>query len=248
MRLNKTHFSPHATAAFYTMRTFALVRSNHVLGQARKLRHHIGMTANQWDGLRGQAQELHEAREAALVHCRKLGQLAARSIRHVHRRQFDEARALLGEARATAELARAVLAPFPQLNTAYLHDTEKEMVEAAAVLAIIDAAPLPTCESLGSQLMAYLNGMGEAASEVRRFALDEMRAGNLANAERILGEMESIYEELITFDYADSLTNGLRRTCDALRAVIERTRSDLTVTASQQALVQELRASRARLD
>jgi len=187
---------------------------------------------------------MHEARELALGHCRKLGQLAARSIRHVHRHQFEEAERLLEEAKATAILARQALKPFPELNPAYLHDTEKEMVEAAAVLAIVHDRPYPSAEELGAQVMSYLNGMGEAASEVRRFALDEMRHGRIDRAESILGQMETIYEDLITFDYADSMTGGLRRTCDSLRAVIERTRSDLTTTASQAEMVRELRAAR----
>jgi len=191
---------------------------------------------------------MHEAREAALAHCRKLGQLAARSIRHVHRHQFEDAERLLEEAKASAVLARDALRPFPELNSAYLHDTEKEMVEAAAVLAIVHGRPMPSAESLGALVMSYLNGMGEAASEVRRFALDEMRHGRVEQAERILGQMEMIYEDLITFDYADSMTGGLRRTCDALRAVIERTRSDLTATTSQQELVRELRAARERFE
>lgn len=191
---------------------------------------------------------MHEAREAALSQCRKLGQLAARSIRHVHRHQFDEAERLLEEAKATADGARAILRPFPELNPAYLHDTEKEMVEAAAVLAIVHGRPYPTAEELGAQVMSYLNGMGEAASEVRRFALDEMRRGNTDRAEEILRQMETIYDELITFDYSDSMTGGLRRTCDALRAVIERTRSDLTATSSQQALVRQLQETQALLD
>jgi translin len=197
--------------------------------------------------LREKAQEMHTAREAVLVQCRKLGQLSAKSIRHVHRHQFPEAEALLEEAKVVASEARALLVPHPELNPAYLHDTEKEMVEAAAVLAIVLGKPYPTAKELGAQVMSYLNGMGEAASEVRRFALDEMRRGNIEEASVILKQMETIYDDLITFDYADSMTGGLRRTCDALRAVIERTRSDLTATASQQELVRELQAVRARL-
>lgn len=206
---------------------------------------------NGWDGivedLRARAQAMHEAREATLVQTRTLGQLAAKSIRHVHRHQFTEAEGLLEEAKAVAVRARAILAPFPELNPAYLHDTEKEMVEAAAVLAIVHDRPYPTPQELGAQVMSYLNGLGEAASEVRRFALDEMRRGHTEAAERILGHMETIYEDLITFDYADSMTGGLRRTCDALRAVIERTRSDLTATTTQQELVRQLEATRAAL-
>ncbi len=197
--------------------------------------------------LRTRAQGMHEAREAALVQTRKLGQLAAKSIRHVHRHQFDEAEALLAEAKQVADAARAILRPFPELNPAYLHDTEKEMVEAAAVLAIVHNRPFPSHNELGAQVMSYLNGMGEAASEVRRFALDEMRRGNIDTAERILVQMETIYDDLITFDFADSMTGGLRRTCDALRAVIERTRSDLTATTTQQELVRQLEMTRQAL-
>ncbi len=201
--------------------------------------------SQEWDAvltsLRERAQAMHDAREAVLVRCRKLGQLSARSIRHVHRHQFAEAEELLEQAKAEAQAARDLLRPFPELNSAYLHDTEKEMVEAAAVLAIVHNRPYPSADELGAQVMSYLNGMGEAASEVRRFALDEMRRGNTEAAEKILTQMEMIYEDLITFDFADSMTGGLRRTCDALRAVVERTRSDLTATSVQQELIRELR-------
>jgi translin len=200
------------------------------------------------DDLREKAQNMHGAREAGLAKCRLLIQTSARCIRHVHRHQFDEAERLLQQAKEIAEQAREALRPHPELYFAgYLHDAEKEMVEAAAVLAIVHHRPYPKPGELGVQIMSYLNGMGEASSECRRFALDEMRAGRLEEAERILTQMESIYDELITFDYSDAMTGGLRRTCDALRAVIERTRSDMTATASQQELIRELKATREKL-
>jgi translin len=205
---------------------------------------------NNWEDvvsrLRDRSQSMHEGREAALAEARRLVQLSSKSIRHVHRHQFEEAEHLLEQAKETAKRARAASAPFPEMNPAYLHDSEKELVEAAAVLAIVLGRPYPTPEELGTFLFSYLNGMGEAASEVRRYALDEMRRGRIVEAEQILGQMEAIYEELITFDYSDSMTNGLRRTCDALRAVVERTRSDLTTTASQQELVKALKESRGK--
>lgn len=192
--------------------------------------------------LQAEAQTMHAAREVGLAKCRALTQTAAKCIRHIHRRQFDEARSLLMAAKEIAEDARKALLPHgPLYHAGYLHDAEKELVEAAAVLAIVHREPYPAPAELGVGLMAYLNGMGEAASECRRYVLDEMRAGNLAEAERVLAEMDAIYEELITFDFSDAMTGGLRRTCDALRAVIERTRSDLTMTTSQQELVKELR-------
>jgi translin len=205
-----------------------------------------------WESIVGSIRErahlMHEARERGLVHCRSLTQLSAKCIRHIHRRQFDEARALLSLANEAAASARSALAPFPELyHAGYLHDSEKEMVEASAVLAIVEGSPYPSAQDLGTGIMSYLNGMGEAASEVRRYCLDEMRKGKIGEAEAILVQMETIYDDLITFDFSDAMTGGLRRTCDALRAVIERTRSDLTATASQQALVRELQATRSAL-
>lgn len=200
------------------------------------------------EDLRGRAQQMHDAREVGLAKCRSLTQTSAKCIRHIHRHQFDEATRLLEDAKRIAEDARVALRPHGALYYAgYLHDAEKEMVEASAVLAIVHGQPLQTSDELGVGVMSYLNGMGEAASECRRFALDEMRAGRLDEAAVILAQMDAIYEELITFDFSDAMTGGLRRTCDALRAVIERTRSDLTATASQHELIQELRATREKL-
>ncbi len=198
--------------------------------------------------LKTRAQKMHEGREAGLSKCRTLIQTSAKCIRHVHRHQFEDAEKLLVQAKQIAEETRAALKPFPELYYAgYLSDAEKEMVEAAAVLSIVRGEPYPSSDQLGTGMMSYLNGMGEAASEVRRYALDQMRAGEVDAAEGILRQMETIYDDLITFDFADSMTGGLRRTCDALRAVIERTRSDLTATSSQRELVRELRATREKL-
>jgi translin len=193
--------------------------------------------------LRAEMDGRHRVREAALQKCRLLIQTSSKCIRHVHRRQFEQATRLLDEARELSRAARAEMEPYPTVRHAsYLQDAEKEMVEAAAVIAIVRGQPLPSCDELGVDPVSYLNGMGEAASEARRYVLDEMRSGSLEEAARMLSQMESVYDELITFDYPDSLTGGLRRTCDALRAVVERTRSDLTLTQVQRELLEELRA------
>ena len=194
-------------------------------------------------------EQMHAVRESALKRCRSLIQTSSKCIRHVHRRQFTEAGQLLEEAKSQAETARAELKDYPELFYAgYLQDAEKELVEAAALLAWVSPrltlaaeTVFPSRASLGVGPVAYLNGLGEAASECRRYVLDELRKGNLADSERLLGQMDRIYDDLITFDFPDALTGGLRRTCDALRAVIERTRSDLTMTRIQHDLMEELR-------
>lgn len=199
--------------------------------------------------VRERTQKMHEAREAGLSQCRLVIQNSSKAIRHMHRHEFGEADKKLAEATRLAESARAAMKGFGEIYYAgYLHDAEKELVEAYAVRAMLQGQPLPLPDELGVGVMAYLNGMGEASSECRRSVLDEARKGDPAKAEKLLEEMEAIYDELITFDYADSMTGGLRRTCDALRAVLERTRNDLTASADQRLLVEELRKTQSRLE
>lgn len=187
-------------------------------------------------------EKRHLVREEVLKKSRVLIQTCSKAIKLIHRRDFDAASAMIAEARGYSSEMRNAAAGHPEvLYAGYIQDSEKEMVEAAGLLALVSGQSYPTPESMGVGLTSYLNGMGEAASEVRRYVLDDMRAGKFAQAEAMMARMESVYDELTTFDFPDSVTGGLRRTCDALRAVIERTRSDLTLTALQQELVQELR-------
>ncbi len=203
----------------------------------------------QWDAVvaevKADMEFRHKAREQALHLCRKLIQCCSRCIKHVHRGQFEESRDILAEALGIRDECRAALRPHGELYYAgYLQDAEKELVEAAFTLAVVTGGDLPGPEELEVGSAVYLNGAAEAASECRRAALDKMRHGDLEEAERLLDSMVMVYEDLATFDFPDSLTGGLRRTNDALRAVVERTRSDLTLTRVQHDLMEELRAGR----
>jgi translin len=130
--------------------------------------------------------------------------------------------------------AQAVLAPFPAVGHAgFLHDAEKEYVEARAVAALVGNLPVPTPQELGVSGPAWMRGLAEAASELRRHLLDRLRDGQLERSEALLGAMEDVYDALVVIDYPDALTNGLRRTLDALRAVLERSRGDVTTTVLQ---------------
>ena len=126
-------------------------------------------------------------------------------------------------------------------DSGLLHDAEKEYVEATLTIAALNSEPIPTPDDLGVGPAPYMNGMAEAASELRRSILDQLRAGELETTERLLGFMDMVYAALITLDYPDAVTRGLRRTTDQFRAVLERTRSDLTVAARQLALEERLR-------
>jgi translin len=181
----------------------------------------------------------HAAREAALPLCRQVIRSSANAIRAVHRRSFDDAARLAGEAETSLRAAQQVLAPFPAVaHAGFLHDAEKEYAEARLVTVFVagDDAGLPSFTDLGVAPPAWLNGLAEAASELRRHLLDRLRAGAHDEAESLLSAMDDVYGLLVTVDYPDALTGGLRRTTDAFRAVLERTRGDLTVTVLQRRL------------
>ena len=134
-----------------------------------------------------------------------------------------------------------MLAPHPAVaHAGFLHDAEKEYAEARFTMSFIAGAPLPTPAVRGVAGPSWLRGLAEAASELRRHALDRLRAGDLERAEELLGFMDAVYDSLMTVDFPDAMTGGLRRTVDALRAVTERTRGDVTTTAVQARLQRAL--------
>jgi translin len=190
----------------------------------------------------------HAAREVGLAACRRTIRAAGLSIRAVHRRELDVAAERRRESRAALDEAHAALAPHPAVAYAgFLHDAEKEYAEAELTAALVDGAALPGPDEVGVTGPAWCNGLAEAASELRRHLLDRLRAGDLPDAERLLAAMDDVYDLLVTIDFPDAITGGLRRTTDALRGVLERTRSDLTLTLVQSRLQAALEAGEAGL-
>jgi translin len=122
----------------------------------------------------------------------------------------------------------------------FVQDAQKEYVEANSTLAFITGTPLPHPNDLGIAHGAYLNGLGEAIGEIRRYILDSLRRGDASRCEELLDLMDQIYTHLFTMDFPEAITGGLRRTTDAMRSIIERTRGDLTATLRQQTLEQSL--------
>jgi translin len=181
------------------------------------------------------------AREQALAACRSAIRAAARAIRSVHLLQPDQAEARLAESEAALREAQQAVAPFPAVaHAGFLHDAEKEYVEARATAALVAGEGVPGPDELRVEGPAWLNGLAEAASELRRHILDRLRAGELARAEALLACMDEVFAVLAGIDLPDALTGGLRRTLDSLRAVVERTRGDVTNAALQHRLQRAL--------
>jgi len=184
----------------------------------------------------------HHAREQALRLSRDVVRLSANAIRSVHRGDFEAARDLLAKARENlAEIDSALADHADILHAGYVNDAQKEFAEASTTLALIAGEPLPTPADLKIRGAAYLNGIGETIGELRRHWLDELRAGDLGPCEEALTAMGDIQDMLMTMDYPEAVTSGLRRTSDAMRGILERTRGDFTVAYSQRRLETQMR-------
>lgn len=193
------------------------------------------------DGIRAELDAKNAARDKALVTSREAIRFCANSIRSIHRGEFDEADALLKEARTRVQETAEELKDCLDIYYAgYVQDAQKEYTEAETVNAIMRDLPFPSRQDLGIEAAPYLNGIAEAVSECRRDVLDLLRTGDIDRAVHIMQTMDDAFHVLFTFDYPDGITGGLRRTMDQTRAVLERTRGDLTVTIRQRELEKAL--------
>ncbi|PJB50122.1 MAG: haloacid dehalogenase [Chloroflexi bacterium CG_4_9_14_3_um_filter_45_9] len=194
------------------------------------------------------AAELHpyfaaedEAREKALRLCRQIVRYSANAIRAVHRQEMDTARELLTEAhKLIQELNRDLSNYGTLLYSGFVHDAQKEFAEGCITLALIAEENLPKPETLGVGYAAYLDGLGESVGELRRYILDSLRRGDFSRCEEMLDIMDVTYNILMTMDFPALLIHGLRRTTDAIRGIVERTRGDLTVALKQKELEAKL--------
>jgi translin len=182
------------------------------------------------------------ARERLLPLCRDAIRHCSDAIRAVHRQEMDEARTRLKSARDLISEAEKIVAAESDLTRMNIvRDAQKEYVEGNVLLALVNGEQPPDYEELGVEPVAYLHGLSDAVGELRRYLLDSMRKGDLSRGEEFLAAMDDIYNILITMDYPDALTGGLRRATDMVRGVLERTRSDLTLAIRQDELEKRLR-------
>ena len=187
-------------------------------------------------------------RDEALKQARQLTRACSLAIRAVHRDDQEAMEANLAEAQTLADVLRGELKVHPELFFAgYTQDSLKEFVEAKVTCALIQNQPLQTPEELGVEDATYLNGLAEVVGELRRRTLDILRSGYSQEAERLLGYMDEIYSVLVTIDYPDAITNGLRRQTDLARGIIEKTRGDVTASLRGQQLTEAIRGLSSQL-
>lgn len=200
------------------------------------------------ESIRQELTAINDQRDETLRQSRALIRSCANAIRAIHRHDWDNAGELLTAARTEAAAMVDPLQTYPDLYYAgYTQDALKELVEAHVVYALVKGEAMPTPAELRVTGATYLRGLSEAATEMRRFVLDLMRQGQVDEAQPYLVAMDEIYSHLLTIDFPDSITNGLRRLTDVLRGVLERTRGDLTLAIRQEQMREALRTFEARL-
>lgn len=184
----------------------------------------------------------HQVRENALKLTRLLTRKAAHAIRAIHRGEVDSAEQAMRDAGDIVTELKKSVEPDPEIYySGYTQDALKEYVEARLTIDMISAQKLPMPEDLGVDYATYLRGLAETIGELRRRCLDILRQGYSDDAERLLDLMDEIYALLVTLDYPDAITHGLRRQTDLVRGIIERTRADLTLSLREQRLQQALK-------
>ena len=189
------------------------------------------------DSTREALANTDRTRERALRLSRELIRHSADSIRAIHRGEFDTARHLIDSASSLVEESGTLLREHPEVYyTGYMQDALKEYVEANTVLAFIHAKPLPTPVELQVGAAPYLGGLSDTVGELRRYILDRLRRDDFSRCEQTLEAMDEIYIILVTMDFPDAVTRGLRRSTDMVRGILERTRGDLTVALRQRRL------------
>ena len=200
------------------------------------------------EDIRAGFEAKHAAREVTLKRSRELIRICAKAIRAMHREEWDSAESQLKTAEDAANTMIDGVKEHPALyHTGYTQDSLKEYVEAKLTYAMMKGKSFPTPDELRVEQNTWLNGMAEAATEQRRRILDILRRGHSGEVENLLNVMDEVYSYLVTFDFTDSITGGLRRRTDTVRAVLERTRGDVTNSMRQNQLEAALRDLEAKL-
>ena len=193
------------------------------------------------DQIRDRFDRKSAGRETALQGARRTIRNCANAIRAIHRHEWDAGLELIAEAEKNLKEAQDALRPFPEIFFAgFLQDAQVEYVEARCTYAILRGEPFPSHTDLQIMEAPYLNGLGDTVGELRRHILDLMRHGELQRCEELLQAMDDLYVVLISMDYPDAITGGLRRRADVARSLLERTRGEYTLAISQQKLESRL--------
>ena len=189
-----------------------------------------------------QKQLVHydEAREAVLSLSRTATRLAGSSILEIHRGDMEAASNTLRKVEQTLNKIQILANDFSEFKTSSgVVVAFQEYVEAMTLRSFAQSERIPTISELKTDNRSYVLGLLDAVGEFRRMALNSLRRGEVRKAEKLLGAMEGVYDDLQTLEHT-SIIPTFRVKMDADRRIIESTRGDVVTEVRRFALEQSL--------
>ena len=189
-----------------------------------------------------QKQLVHydEAREAVLSLSRTATRLAGSSILEIHRGDMEAASNTLRKVEQTLNKIQILANDFSEFKTSSgVVVAFQEYVEAMTLRSFAQSERIPTISELKTDNRSYVLGLLDAVGEFRRMALNCLRRGEVRKAEKLLGAMEGIYDDLQILEHT-SIIPTFRVKMDADRRIIESTRGDVVTEVRRFALEQSL--------
>ena len=184
--------------------------------------------------------KLDQRREEILPISRSVIRDCSNAIKCIHRKEFDIYKEKILIIKSNHEKLMNLVNAEPGVFKKFLKTPEQEYAEAVTFYSIVTKQELPTPSELNIDPLNYAFGLADTIGELRRFALDNIRNSQLSDLNQILEDMDDIYTILVSMDFTDALTFGLRRATDVTRGILEKTRGDLTVAVRQRDLEQKL--------
>ena len=188
-----------------------------------------------------------ETREKVLESSRLVTRLCGWSIVQIHRGELKKAADTLKQAKNTLREICSLIETEPELkNSGNVRIAEQEYAEAGCLYSLAKAEKLPSSRRLAVESSSYLLGLLDLIGELRRLALNHLRAGKGTEAEQTLVIMEDLYEDLLSLDHT-AIIPTFRNKADNARRIIESTRGDVVTEIRRLSLENAIRSLEKRV-
>lgn len=184
--------------------------------------------------INNELKDVQERREKLIKGTRDVVMLCSKSIIALHHGRIGDAKSRMEEAKSMLEEFRKYA---KEDLYRYIAVAEQELVEAYALRAVMDDAPIPSTRDLDVSGSSYLTGLLDCVGEIKRLVYDRMRSGNEKDAEKLFAMMEEIYNAIYPFAVYDNIVSGLRKKLDVARMLIEDIRAVVTEESRRKALI-----------
>lgn len=186
------------------------------------------------DKIDASLKDVQERREKLIKGTRDVIMLCSKSIIAMHHGKPDEAKDSMTQAGSMIDVFRAHA---KQDLTRYIAVAEQELVEAHALLAVMENRSLPSIDEVRVSGDSYLTGLLDCVGEIKRLVYDRMRSGRAQDAENLFLTMEEIYGAVYPFAAYDNIVPGLRKKLDVARMLIEDIRAVVTEESRRKAMI-----------